>query len=172
MVIHCCFGLYSVGQSQCVSSLRVFLSSLWCNSSFPLGGLCDFIPLEKVKGRLWSCSLLTSMVFSDKKIISSFTFHYFSIMFSLLFSPSPCVHFLSCLSLYHNLPVAPPVCLVRSVVCWCACVRTCCRYLIPSPYFPTLDYAEQLRIMQKTKDKLEIALEKHQDCTYLYSCPK
>ncbi|KAM9822605.1 golgin subfamily A member 1 isoform X1 [Syngnathus typhle] len=29
------------------------------------------------------------------------------------------------------------------------------------------DYAEQLRIMQKTKEKLEIALENHQDCTYL-----
>ncbi|XP_019716484.1 golgin subfamily A member 1 isoform X2 [Hippocampus comes] len=31
------------------------------------------------------------------------------------------------------------------------------------------DYAEQLRIMQKTKEKLEIALENHQDCTYLSS---
>lgn len=36
---------------------------------------------------------------------------------------------------------------------------------------PTLDYAEQLRLMQKTKDKLELALEKHQDCTYLLSPP-
>ncbi|XP_077457841.1 golgin subfamily A member 1 isoform X1 [Stigmatopora argus] len=32
------------------------------------------------------------------------------------------------------------------------------------------DYAEQLRVMQKTKEKLEIALENHQDCTYLSSC--
>ncbi|XP_061672767.1 golgin subfamily A member 1 isoform X6 [Syngnathoides biaculeatus] len=31
------------------------------------------------------------------------------------------------------------------------------------------DFAEQLRIMQKTKEKLEIALENHQDCTYLSS---
>ncbi|XP_057688821.1 golgin subfamily A member 1 isoform X1 [Corythoichthys intestinalis] len=31
------------------------------------------------------------------------------------------------------------------------------------------DYAEQLRVMQKTKEKLEIALENHQDCTYLSS---
>lgn len=29
------------------------------------------------------------------------------------------------------------------------------------------DYAEQLRILQKTKDKLEIALEKHQDFVVL-----
>lgn len=93
-------------------------------------------------------------------------------MFSLLLSPSLSVHFLSCLSLYRHLPVPPScLCFVRVVACWCACVCMYCWYPIPSPYFPTLDYAEQLRIMQKTKDKLEIALEKQQDCTYLYSPP-
>ncbi|XP_005733672.1 golgin subfamily A member 1 isoform X2 [Pundamilia nyererei] len=90
------------------------------------------------------------MVFSDKQIISIFTFHYFSTMFSLLFSPTPSVHLLSCFSLNCHLPLSPCLC----VYCW---------YPTPSPYFPTLDYAEQLRIMQKTKEKLEIALERHQD---------
>ena len=34
----------------------------------------------------------------------------------------------------------------------------------------TQDYAEQVRTLQKIKEKLEIALEKHQDCTYFFSC--
>ncbi|MEQ2316780.1 Golgin subfamily A member 1 [Ameca splendens] len=44
----------------------------------------------------------------------------------------------------------------------CVCVHTCA-VDTPSQHSSTLDYAEQLRIMQKTKDKLEIALERHQD---------
>ena len=32
----------------------------------------------------------------------------------------------------------------------------------------TQDYAEQVRTLQKIKEKLEIALEKHQDCTYFF----
>lgn len=32
----------------------------------------------------------------------------------------------------------------------------------------TQDYAEQVRNLQKIKEKLEIALEKHQDCTYFF----
>ena len=35
---------------------------------------------------------------------------------------------------------------------------------------PHQDYAEQVRTLQKIKEKLEIALEKHQDCTYFFSC--
>ena len=34
----------------------------------------------------------------------------------------------------------------------------------------TQDYAEQVRTLQKIKEKLEIALEKHQDCTDFFSC--
>lgn len=62
-----------------------------------------------------------------------------------------CVH--CYLARYWHLPVF-----------WCVCVSL--------SNFQTIDYAEQLRIMQKTKEKLEIALEKHQDCTYLCSPPK
>lgn len=53
-------------------------------------------------------------------------------------------------------------------MCVCVCVFV---LFISSLVPPTLDYAEQLRVMQKTKDKLELALEKHQDCTYLLSPP-
>uniref|UniRef100_A0A8C7KH32 Golgin subfamily A member 1 n=1 Tax=Oncorhynchus kisutch TaxID=8019 RepID=A0A8C7KH32_ONCKI len=45
----------------------------------------------------------------------------------------------------------------------CVYVFVLCAVGVPSPHLPPLDYAEQLRLMQKTKDKLEIALEKHQD---------
>lgn len=63
------------------------------------------------------------MVFSGKKIINSFTFHYFSIMFSLLLSPSPFVH----LSL---LPLSLPSFAGSSswfVFCVCGCVLVCLR---------------------------------------------
>lgn len=70
--------------------------------------------------------------------------HYVSFMFSLLLSPCPLVRVLAvvCLSRLSHRRSPPP-----------------------------LDYAEQLRLMQKTKDKLELALETHQDCTYLLSPP-
>lgn len=138
----------------------------------PLAGLHGFtypLPQENAKGDSWPCRLLTTMVFSDKKIIivlpSIISQPCFPFAFSLSFcSPSlPCSLLSSaCSSLF--------VFCVWLLVCACVCMY--CQYPMSSPNLQTLDYAEQLRIMQKTKEKLEIALEKHQDCTYLYSPPK
>lgn len=47
---------------------------------------------------------------------------------------------------------------------WCLSIPGMCITLL------TQDYAEQVRNLQKIKEKLEIALEKHQDCTYFFSC--
>ena len=63
-----------------------------------------------------------------------------------------------------SLLLSPSFVHLFTVVCVCV-------LFISSLVPPTLDYAEQLRVMQKTKDKLELALEKHQDCTYLLSPP-
>uniref|UniRef100_A0A4W5NBP6 Golgin subfamily A member 1 n=1 Tax=Hucho hucho TaxID=62062 RepID=A0A4W5NBP6_9TELE len=85
------------------------------------------------------------MDFSSKKIIVFFPFVCLSsfILFLLLPIPLPSSTYPSFLG----------VCVL---VCFFAVG-------IPSPHLLPIDYAEQLRLMQKTKDKLEIALEKHQD---------
>lgn len=85
------------------------------------------------------------------------------------FFPSICLSSQSCLSLCFLVPVfvppppsptrdPPPLILLCLPPAVCLCVWV--------THSPTLDYAEQLRLMQKTKEKLEIALEKYQDCTY------
>lgn len=81
--------------------------------------------------------------------------------------PSICLSSQSCLSLCFLVPVfvpppALPVILPLILLCLPPVVCLC----VSVSHSPTLDYAEQLRLMQKTKEKLEIALEKHQDCTY------
>lgn len=48
---------------------------------------------------------------------------------------------------------------------WCLSIPGMCVTLL------TQDYAEQVRNLQKIKEKLEIALEKHQDCTYFFPVP-
>uniref|UniRef100_A0A674ABA3 Golgin subfamily A member 1 n=1 Tax=Salmo trutta TaxID=8032 RepID=A0A674ABA3_SALTR len=91
------------------------------------------------------------MVFSSKKIIVFFPPSiFFSIMFLFYSSSSPW--------LLPSSTCPPFLC-----VCVCVYVFVLCAVGIPSPHLLPLDYAEQLRLMQKTKDKLEIALEKHQD---------
>lgn len=79
--------------------------------------------------------------YSERKFMNSLTFHYIAILLTFWLCPSPFVHLsLSFLSV--------------------------CLYFFSSSFHSTPDYAEQLRNIQKAKDKLEFTLEKHQDCTY------
>lgn len=101
------------------------------------------------------CTASQSVWFSHLRKSFCFSLHLFifSIMFIPLFS-RPC--FCPSSSLPYPWPPPPILLCLPPVVCLCVWVT----------HSPTLDYAEQLRLMQKTKEKLEIALEKYQDCTY------
>lgn len=111
---------------------------------------CDFAPSQKceIPKMTHSCADIEWSCFSQVKTKDHFSFvpHFFSHVY---FLPSFLCPLLSGLLLTS------------------ACVLVCMCVIVQ-----TIDYAEQLRIMQKTKEKLEIALEKQQDCTYLYSPPK
>lgn len=95
------------------------------------------------------CSASQSVWFSHLRKSFCFSLHLF--IFSIIFiplSPPPCF--------------VPPPTLPLILLCLPPVVFLC----VSVSRSPTLDYAEQLRLMQKTKEKLEIALEKYQDCTY------
>lgn len=123
------------------------------------------------KERITSCDERLKVQHSQQSLWSSLfclkIMWYFFLNFPLFLNhnfpfvpPSPFVHCLSIVTYF-----------VLLVLCvWCVCTCMYCKTPIPLAHLPhTVDYAEQLRIMQKTKEKLEIALENHQDCTYLLS---